>query len=231
MDVFMHVLPLWPPASEVHGKLLRSRQAVGRAVKLRHVHNFVWLGLSYRCLSCFREKRTSRSVVDRLPCGTLSNSVRKMVAIGDQLGHRLFMAHGVDSGMPIVFCGACAAMVTTRAVNLVSPCSRAPSNGWQRTALGLFFKRLHPKTRESLTQPWPYTPEIFQCSAVQPAPSVASGEHQDGIFGPGSGGGSGGGGEGSGVVHPSGDSSVGTLATPWDLPAGLAGDETSEGEG
>ena len=233
MDVFMNVLPLWPPASEVHGKLLRARQAVGRAVKQRHVHNFVWSGQSYRCMSCFREKRTSRNAVDKLPCGTFSNSVRKMVAVGDQLGHRLFMAHGVVSGMPVVFCGACAAMVTTRAVNLVSPCSRVPCNGWQRTALGLFHKRLHPKTREPLTQPWPYASAIFQCSVagvLPPSSSVDTGEPQDDIFGPGSGGRSVGG-EGSGVLLPSGDCSVGTLAAPWDLPAGLAGDESSDGEG
>ena len=62
------------------------------------------------------------------------------------------------------------------------------------------------------------------------APSAASGEHQVGIFGPESGGGSGGG-EGSGVVHPSGECSVGTPAFPWDLPAGLAGEDTSDGEG
>ena len=126
-------------------------------------------------------------------------------------------------------------MVTTRAVNLVSQCSRAPCNGWQRTALGLFAKRLHPKTKEPITQPWPYSPEMFQCSVAVAAPSVASGEHQDGTFGPGSGvgsgGGEGGGGAGSGVVHPLGECSVGTPAVPWDLPAGLAGEDTSEGEG
>lgn len=227
MDVFMNVLPLWPPAFEVHGKLQRSRQAVGPASKQRHVHNFVWIGHSYRCLVCFREKRASRSLVDSFPCGNLSNSVRTMVAIGGQMGHRLYMAHGQVSGLPIVFCGACAAMVTSRAVNLISHCSRVPTNGWQRTALGMFAKRVHPKTREPLTQPWPYTANIFQVQGQPADPVAPPGQQEVALFGPGNGSG---GGEGSGGAHPPGDGDAGSPEVPWGLPAGLEGDGSGEEE-
>ena len=153
MDVFMHVLPLWPTAQATHDKLMRSRQVETNTAQPKHrnKHSFVWSGSFYRCLWCFKEKRTSRSVVDRLPCGNLANTVRQSALSGHQQGHRLLMAHGCDTGLVVVFCCVCAAMATTRAVNLL--------------ALSWFGNRIHPKTRESLTQPWPFVPDHFQTGA------------------------------------------------------------------
>jgi hypothetical protein len=229
MDVFMHVLPLWPTAQLTHGKLMRSRQAVANIARHKHVskHDFVWSGHSCRCLWCFREKRTSRSAVDRLPCGNLANSVRQLALSGHEQGHRLFMAHGCDTGVVVVFCGVCAAMATTRAINLLGRCC-PPRSGWQKTALSCFGKRIHPKTRESLTQPWPFAPDIFPSSVGvgDSQPLATSGDEQVGAFGSGSGLV----GVVLGVGSPSGEPVAGTLAAPWVLPEGLAGDDSSEGE-
>ena len=226
MAVFINALPMWKPAHEVRGKLVRSRQAVAgsRQRTQRAKHNFVWDGGCFKCLSCFREKRVSRSAVDKFPCSKLSNSVRSMVEVGSQQGHLLLMSHSCASGLPVVFCGRCAAMVTSRAVNLLSPCG-PPRSGWQRSAVALFNKRIHPKSRESLTQPWPFEPDAFQLVDVGATAVLASGEVQESSFG------SGVGGEFGVPELPPGEVEVaGTPVASWELPAGLAGDNSSDGE-
>ena len=115
-------------------------------------------------------------------------------------------------------------MVTSRAVNILVPCGPARS-GWQKTAIASFNKRIHPKTRESLTQPWPFEPAIFQGLAASAVEEVASGEVQESLLGVGVGGVCG------RPELPLGEvEATGTPEAPWELPAGLSGDNASDGE-
>ena len=134
-------------------------------------HNFVWAGACWKCTKCHREKRQSRSRFDRLPCGSMSISVQRMLSEGHDFGHKLSATQGVDTGNLVIFCNVCAAMVSTRAVNLLKPCGR-PTSGWQKTALARFTKLLHPKTGESLMAPWPYLPTVRLGPPLEPLPEL-----------------------------------------------------------
>ena len=89
----------------------------------------------------------------------------------------------------------------------------------------MFNKRIHPKTRESLTQPWPFEPALLQGPAASAVEEVASGELRESFLGVGVGGVCG------RPEHPLGEvEAAGTPVAPWVLPAGLTGDNSSDGE-
>ena len=130
----------------------QQRSSIGDSSN--RAHEFVWNGAFFVCIHCRRFKKSSRSVIDKSPCGTLPLSFRSL--LGDQNGHSLWVTQELASGTFGLFCQKCGAFAFSRPNNLMRPCPKVC------LGKGTFYRRklirnckhpLFPKV--ALTKPWP----------------------------------------------------------------------------
>ena len=107
----------------------------------------------WQCVICLHTKRTPAAAVDNKTCAahawpTLCH------------GHKLWVTHGMESKVPLLFCAAFGRYSSTRMQHLSRPCAGAAVSQAARAVIKRIFATpsLHPVTGELLEDSWPVDP-------------------------------------------------------------------------
>ena len=109
--VVVALLPLWPCARELYGKLVLANAGANRPCRAKigralgggdRQHTYTWNGRVWVCTWCLRSKRKATARVDFDPCGTPPAAFLGLQQ--DPKGHHLWFTQSRRSGLFGVFC-------------------------------------------------------------------------------------------------------------------------------